>query len=434
MNVSRTLVAACLCSVSTAAFATSFEVPIAGTQSLSLAVASAGLPSGDPDHVAGRVHDLIEHDLDMSGYFTIVPTSAHLDTRGGAAPGQFSFDDWKPLRVGALVKFNVLPTGDRTCDPSGKSMCIDLYVYDALGGGTLAKKRLRAPASNAVGLAHQAANEALEAIVGQPGFFGASVLAVSERSGNKEIYLVDLDGDGARPITRNGSINLSPAWSVDRRYVAWTSYKRGNPDLFVKDLRSGDVRAVSTRQGVNLSPAWSPDGRFIVLARSAGADTDLFLIEAKTGRDMRQLTSGGGIDVSPTYSPDGRRVAFASERSGGSQIYLVSVEGGTPTRVTQIGGMFSDPTWSPDGSKIAFVSKQGGDFDVFTVSPDGSGLTRITQGMGDNEDPTWSPDSNYLVFTSTRDGRKRIWISTANGRHQVPVTKEGGWSQPVWVD
>ena len=103
MNVSRTLVAACLCSVSTAAFATSFEVPIAGTQSLSLAVASPALPSGDPDHVAGRVHDLIEHDLDMSGYFTIVPTSAHLDTRSGSAPGEFSFDDWKPLRVGALV-------------------------------------------------------------------------------------------------------------------------------------------------------------------------------------------------------------------------------------------------------------------------------------------------------------------------------------------
>lgn len=404
-------------------------VPIEGSRELTLAIASPATPAGDPDRLASMLRDTIERDLDLTGYFELVPTSAHLD-RGGVEPGQFSFDDWKTIRVAALAKLRIWPVGDAHCG-SGVA-CLDVYVYDVLGGEKLAGKRFTAPVKDAVALAHQAASAILMALVGEPGFFGQSILAVNERTGSKEIWLVDVTGENPRPVTQNGSINLSPAWSPDHRTVAWTSYRRGNPDLYVKDLVTGSIRTLSAKPGLEISPAFSPDGKLVAMARSESGDTDLWLVDAKTGKDVRRLTSGGGIDVSPHFSPDGSRVVFASERSGGSQIYVVPTAGGEPRRLTPMSGFFTDPVWSPDGATIAFVARQGR-FDVMTIKADGSGLVRITQDQGDNEDPSWSADGKYLVFTSTRKGGQRLWIATANGRHQVPITSSGGWSQPVWT-
>ena len=39
----------------------------------------------------------------------------------------------------------------------------------------------------------------------------------------------------------------------------------------------------------------------------------------------------------------------------------------------------------------------------------------------------------YLVFSSTRTGRSEIWLSTADGRHQMQLTRTGGWTQPTWA-
>lgn len=411
------------------ALAVGFEVPVQGSRELTVAIAEPFTPSGDPDGVASTLRRTIEHDLDMTGYFDLVPAAAHLERGKGVEPGQFSFADWTAIKVAALAKLRLLPAGDPGCDPT--RLCLDVYIYDVLGQERLAAKRFRATKGDTLSLAHQAANAILLALVGEVGFFGELIAAVSERSGNKEIVVMPLGGGPVQPQTRNGSINLSPAWSADKQRLAWTSFRKNNPDVWVKDLASGQVSVVSAAPGLNVSPAFSPDGRTMAVARSQDGDTDLWLLDARSGKVIRRLTEVDGIDVAPHFSPDGRRIVFSSERSGGSQIYEVPVEGGAARRVTPMAGFFTDPVCSPDGSRIAFVSR-GGTFDVLTIGVDGSNPIRITQDAGDNEDPSWSPDGRYLVFSSSRGGKKRIWLSTANGRHQVPVTEDGGYSQPVW--
>jgi len=407
-------------------------ITVAGGKDISVALPAPQTPSGDPEGASSEVYDTLLRDLEISGYFSIVDPNAYIEQGKGVEKGTFDMKDWSFLKVDVLVKTRVLPAGDTDCDAGGKKVCADVFVYYVVNGDGLLEKRFRAEGKSARYIGHAMANAVILSVTGRKGIFGAQIAAVGAQSGNKEIYLLDIDGRGVTNVTRNGSINLSPSWSPDGRSLAWTSYKKSNPDLYVKELGSGSTRVISNKRGINTSPAYHPSGGQIALTRSADGDSDLFVVDAGTGEQVKQLTRGGGIDVSPHYSSDGGMIAFASERSGGSQIYLQNTASGDAKRVTFVGDFNSDPVISPDGSKLAFVGRSEGGFDIYVCDIDGRNVIRLTQDMGDNEDPSWSPDGTYLIFSSTRKGRSEIWLSTADGNHQVPITRSGGWTQPTW--
>jgi len=412
------------------AHAQGFHFQVEAGVEIPLAVPAASAPHGDMGGKVAEVRDTVANDLQLTGRFEFIDPLAYID-RGGVKPGSFDMADWTALDATLLVKTEVMPGGAGDCPPSPK-MCADAYVYYVLSGEQVLARRFQAAPKYARHLGHKIADAVMMAALGEPGFFGTRIAAVGSQGGNKEIYVLGIDGKDVSPVTNNGSINLSPAWSPDGNAISWTSYKNSNPDVYLKDLRSGRTRILSNRMGINVSPTFSPDGGSVAVARTAGADSDLFLIDSRTGELRQRLTTGGGIDVSPSFAPDGKKVAFASERSGGAQIYLMDLTTGGSERVTYTGDFNTDPVISPTGDKIAFVSRAPGGFDIVVVDIDGRNPVRITQDMADNEDPAWSPDGRYLVFSSTRNGRSELWISTADGRHQRAITRTGGWTQPTW--
>jgi len=417
--------------LSAPAHAQGIVIRVPGSADVPLAAPPA-VASGAGQSVATAMWDAMWLDLGMSGYFKLQDPKGYVERDKGVAPDAFDFSSWDLVKTSVLVKTQVYGAGDTRCDSAGKRACVDVYVYYVASRQELSRKRFRGPASAGRHLGHAVANHVLGVVTGTPGVFGGRLAAVSSRGGNKEVFLLDSDGESVQAVTRNGAINLSPAWSPKGDQIAWTSYKRSNPDLYIKDLRTGRTRTISNVNGVNTSPAFTPDGGSLALIRSTDGDSDIFVVDTRSGKELRRLTTGGGIDVSPSYTADGASVVFASERSGGSQVYRIPAAGGKAQRLTFTGDFNIDPVPSPDGTKIAFVGRSEGGFDIYVADSDGRQVVRLTQDMRDNEDPTWSPDSRYVVFSSTRTGRSELWISTADGRHQTRITDSGGWTQPTW--
>lgn len=376
------------------------------------------------DAVVQEVWDVVHKDLITTGYFNLLPLEGYVEKDGGIEPGTFQMSDWTLLKATAVAKMRVIGGAD--------FLQADVFVYDVNGNALLAKKGFRVKnTEEARRLGHKIADEIVYALTHEHSFFASQIAVVGTRTGNKEIYVMDIDGKGVQPITANHSINLSPAWSSTGDRIAYTSYKMDNADVYVKELVTGAVSVLSGRPGVDSGAAFSPDGSRVALSRSNGSESDIYVLDARTGLSEKRVTNAKGIDVEPCWSPDGARIAYASERSGGSQIYVQDLASGDAKRVTFEGWMNNSPAWSPDGEHLAFVGRDE-HFDVFVVRTDGTGLLRITQDAGDNEDPVWSADGNYLMFSSTRNGKSQIVISTADGRVQTVVTPDGGWYQPAW--
>jgi Tol biopolymer transport system component len=73
---------------------------------------------------------------------------------------------------------------------------------------------------------------------------GSQVAFTSSRSGNWEIYLVDLQSGTERRLTDHGAADVAPAWAPDGRRLAFLSNREGKWGVYVLDVRSGQAQFV----------------------------------------------------------------------------------------------------------------------------------------------------------------------------------------------
>ncbi len=376
--------------------------------------------------VRDAMMEVVRNDLTVSGYFEIMDPNAFIeDATAGIAPGEFEWENWRAPGAVGLVKAAL------NADEEG--LHAELYVYDVAAGRDMLARKLNGQLLDPRTLAHVISNAVVEAFTGEPGVFDTRIVAVANYGQGKEIYIFDYDGQNPRPVSRNGSINLSPAWSPDGSTITYTSYRDNNPDLWATDLRTGRHTKVSAHPGINAGAEWAPDGTEIVLTLSKDGDSEIYAIDPD-GSILRRLTRQWGIDVSPAVSPDGRTIAFVSSRNGNPQIFLMNREGGDVRQLVRLGGHNVSPAFSPDGTRVAFAGRDEGRFDLFVINVDGTGLRRLTQSAGDDEDPSWSPDGHHILFASSRDGGgKQLYVMTADGNAQTRITNgTGSFSNPQW--
>ena len=164
-----------------------------------------------------------------------------------------------------------------------------------------------------------------------------------------EIYLLDLNSNTRKPITRTQFFTVEPSWAPDGNRLVYSSSQTGRPHIFVANRDGSSPKRLTFAGVYNSSPNWSPRGDKIVFSgqETQGIHFNIFLIDPN-GSNLVRLTDGSQSSENPVFSADGRHIAYSSNQTGNYRIYVMTARGTKIRAISPTGlGPCKQPAWSP---------------------------------------------------------------------------------------
>ncbi len=410
-----------------------------GNERIRIAVADFKPASADPQTPSLKaVFDAtLYNDLGSAGIFDLVSKSFAPQATPGS-PQEINLAQWSadPANA-AMVAFGSLSVAN------GRLMVYGWLddTHNAANPQVLGKQyNEEASEDMARTVAHRFADEIIYRLGGGiNGIAETKLYFISSRTGSKEIWAMDYDGQNQHPITHLGTISLSPRVSPDNSRIAFASLGREGWAVRMFSLELGRLVAFpgGSASGSNQSPAWAPDGNRIAFSSSRSGDPEIWIADAN-GSNPRRITYFKGPDVSPTWNPrTGSQLAWVSGRTGLPQIYIMDQDGSNVHRMTD-GGYAVSPSWSPNGQFLTFSwnRKYGpgapGGQDIYVMDIASMRWEQLTHDAGNNDFPSWAPDGRHIVFQRQMGGKSEIWSMLADGTEQHQLTHTGNNFMPNW--
>lgn len=173
-------------------------------------------------------------------------------------------------------------------------------------------------------------------------------------------------GGMLRRLTHSVTTDTSPAWSPDGTRIAFVSDRTGNGDIYIVDIDGGNLQQVTSNPGPDAFPAWSPDGTELLFTSNRNKVVDLYAVHLESGEE-RQITDDARSEGWAAWSPNGRTIVFSGEFS--RSLYLLDQGAQDPREIEVVGtssessegeddGPYRGPrvgdvVWSPAGDQLA---------------------------------------------------------------------------------
>lgn len=269
-----------------------------------------------------------------------------------------------------------------------------------------------------------------------------------------EIYRLPIGGGEAQLLTRDSGIavNYQPKYSPDGRTVVFVSDRSGQDNLWLMNADGGNIRPLLLDENTRFAePDWTPDGSAVVATRRFKrpgmgfiVTTDMIWLVPLDGSAPRELLgTGGKPDIAeqragsyrsdmiwngadrfqwPAVSPDGRYVYFHRSWYGGNPRHLerIDLRTGLIQSVTETKDRYTSDCCAPRPSPtyLGEIAPE--------PSPDGKWLAfarRIPEGR--------SREGGHEMT-----GRTALWLrDLSTGEERVvmdPVTRDTANSLPNW--
>lgn len=215
-----------------------------------------------------------------------------------------------------------------------------------------------------------------------------------------DLWLRDAAGRTWSRLTSGLSWDRQPAWGPDGASVVFVSDREGNTDLWRVPVNAGGMAGVAVRltrdRDVDVEPTVSMDGS-VIFVRGRGPAARLW-VSAADGAE-RRLTKTESAERWPAVSPDGQRVAYVQVTEAGRRLRIRTIASEADS-VAVADRAPESPAWSPDGARIAFFSATPR-VGIYVTPLDGRYVNVVSSRRGE---PTWSPDGKTILLAEQAAG------------------------------
>ncbi|MBL8164397.1 MAG: PD40 domain-containing protein [Anaerolineae bacterium] len=147
------------------------------------------------------------------------------------------------------------------------------------------------------------------------------------------VYVADLANERVQQVTASVANAFAPTWSADGTMLAFSWSPAANSEIFAAALPGLDrpissdsaLKRLTALPTLETTPAWSPDGRFIAFVSDRDDNSEIYVLDTACLDDpatcestLRRITNHPARDITPSWSPDGERLLFASNRDAGT--------------------------------------------------------------------------------------------------------------------
>ena len=137
---------------------------------------------------------------------------------------------------------------------------------------------------------------------------GDAIAFVRNIEGNRDIYLLHpQDGDDwrgpvrAERIAASPEADHSPDWAPDGDTLVYVSERDGNAEIYLLETdKDGPPLRLTTNEAQDTQPVWSPDGNRIAFVSDVHGEGEVFIMDAD-GSNQKRLTHNDVRDHSPDW-------------------------------------------------------------------------------------------------------------------------------------
>jgi dipeptidyl aminopeptidase/acylaminoacyl peptidase len=283
---------------------------------------------------------------------------------------------------------------------------------------------------------------------------GKRILFESSRSGETQLWVIDLSGGEARQMTHLSTGANTGIWSPDGSHIAFVSAVY--PEYYDKPYKESDALNKKRLDEVAKGPVKAKVFTRLFFRHWVEYVDDKrnHLFDMKADGDEPKDVTPGDRDAYPTsttfsvgddfvFSPSGKYLVYTAvpDRdeawSTNYDICRVPIAGGKVDNLTKSNkAADGSPQFSPDGKKLAYrAQKKAGyeadKWELMVTDCDGDGAIAgkpqtVTHNFdGSVDEFVWTPSNNKLFFTADLNASRPILETTIGESHVAPLFKGG---------
>lgn len=181
-----------------------------------------------------------------------------------------------------------------------------------------------------------------------------------------DLYTLPMSGGKATQLTSGMAYDVHPRYSPDGKSILFISDKSGNDNIWTLDVATKkDKQLTKDKKGNYSSAEWTADGDYIIGTKGS-LSIKPHIYHKDGGRGSQLVSKPDNIKLTdPAVSPDGKLAYFSQRRGAWNynaqlpqyQVGTYDLEDGDRATITSKYGSAFTPTLSPDGQWLVYGTR-----------------------------------------------------------------------------